>query len=791
MVFAGCGGGSSVGTPPPPPPPPPSAPSISTVAPATVTLGVPFTIFEVLGANFNGTALVTVDGQPAISTTLLDSFTLQVIVDPNLSSVLGTHQFTVQQNTGTSNASPFTVYALPTAPPVMNAIPSYLVANETDPLCVAVGDVNGDGYADVLIPIWNDDEIAILDGNADGSLSPPQFVSITQAYAVAVADVNGDGNADLVSVSSDNSTTSTVSVLLGDGHGNFQPASSQQSFSGVYPSVVGLADIDGDGQPDLVVYVQLVSGDGLVWLKNTGGGNFAPAVTLPQLAFRSFALADFNGDGKPDILYAAVNPADGTSVFHLLLNTGGGKFKDQVAAGFNGISGIPTVLDFNLDGIPDLVVQQTVGPGPTTNILYSFRGNGDGSFTQVSSISIPYAYQFVTGDFDHDGFPDLADPQILYLFGDGQGNFTPQPFVGPGGNVIAVGDINGDGLPDIVVPDSSNFVAVALGRKDRNFPAPLTLSPQGWGSVTLGDVNGDGLPEIFVGGVNDPADLLTLPGTVYLNQGNSSFAFGANTDPSSFAVEDLTGKGVVDLVGSNGDSLSIWPNNGTLSFSPSPITVQTTLPTGGIHVADIDGDGYPDIVTAGKILFGNGAYQFTPLPLAISGNFAVGDFTGNGLLDVVSGPSVLLNTGNRTFQTVPTNLPEDFLMGVGDFNGDGKDDIVLSDGSPIFQIWYSRGDGTFYQATLINIGQQAGGFEVGDFNGDGRLDLAVGLYGSNEVAIFFNQGGGQFTVSYFVSGPGSYAMRAGDLNKNGKLDLVIETYPPENPPTTVNVVFHK
>ena len=95
-------------------------------------------------------------------------------------------------------------------------------------------------------------------------------------------------------------------------------------------------------------------------------------------------------------------------------------------------------------------------------------------------------------------------------------------------------------------------------------------------------------------------------------------------------MEDLTGEGVVDLVGSNDDSHSIWPNNGTLSCSPSPITVQTTLPTGGIHVADIDGDGYPDIVTAGEILFGNGAYQFTPVPLAISGNFAVGEFIGNG-----------------------------------------------------------------------------------------------------------------------------------------------------------------
>jgi hypothetical protein len=124
------------------------------VAPATITLGVPQIGFEGVGvgvgANFNGTPQAFVDGQPTVSRTLLDSGTLQVTVSPNLSSALGIHQFTVQQNTGTSNASPFTVYALQTAALVMNALPSFLVANETAAPSVVGGDVNGDGFADGL-----------------------------------------------------------------------------------------------------------------------------------------------------------------------------------------------------------------------------------------------------------------------------------------------------------------------------------------------------------------------------------------------------------------------------------------------------------------------------------------------------------------------------------------------------------------------------------------------------------------------------------------------------------------
>ena len=131
------------------------------------------------------------------------------------------------------------------------------------------------------------------------------------------------------------------------------------------------------------------------------------------------------------------------------------------------------------------------------------------------------------------------------------------------------------------------------------------------------------------------------------------------------------------------------------------------------------------------------------------------------------------------------------VKAVGDFNGDGMDDVVVVDGSAFVRIFCSRGDGTFYEAAILNAGEGTGAFATGDFNGDGLLDVAVGLYPSTSVAMFFQQPDGTFTLSYICTGVGSFAMRVADLNGDGKLDMVEETYPPELPPTSVNVIFHK
>jgi hypothetical protein len=614
-----------------------------------------------------------------------------------------------------------------------------------------------------------------------------------------VGDVDGNGTADLVLVASDNggSGSTTVSLMLGDGHGNFQQPVIQQTFSGIYPANAYLADLDGDGKPDLVLAVQLASGltGNLVWLKNTGGAFAAPATLAAYPGnYRDFSVADFNLDGKPDILYVA--SAD--SSWHILMNQGNGQFADQIAGGLNGLAGVATVIDFNLDGVPDLIVQVQQG---IAGVLYSFSGNGNGSFTQVATLSTPGPINLVTGDFDHDGFPDLAGPdglepsEILYYFGDGHGNFVLQPVIGPEGQYIVVGDFNGDGLPDVVIPDRFNFVSLSLGRKNRNFPSPLALTPATMTELSTGDINGDGLPEIFVGG-----DLINnVPGTVFQNLGNNSFQFAANTDPSSFMVADLNSKGVVDLLGSN-TNLEIWPNNGTFNFSSSPITF--TQPTANVAVSDMDGDGLADVVSAceyaqcpGQIFYNSGSYQFTPVTIPnFSWPYVVGDFNGDGKLDIATGGSTYLNSGNRTFQATPSGLPltSGALVAVGDFNGDGEDDVALSlPGETVIEIWYSRGDGTFYQGTVVDPGQYPGAMSVGDFDGDGHLDLAVGLMLSQQACILFNKGNGEFTRSFFASGASAIGMVTSDLDRNGKSDLVIGNFVSGNAPANVNVVFHQ
>jgi hypothetical protein len=798
LALCGCGGGSGGsggggGT----------TPTIATLSPTNLMVGVPLGTLLVTGSNFTSDALVQIDGQE-VSTVMLNPQTLQAEVGSSFGNTVATHQITVQQNNATSNAVSLTVYAPQQGPFVMNAIPGFLVGTESDAPWIAVADVNGDGFADVIMP--NDvpngpGGIAIMLGQSNGSLAPPTILSMTTPYALLVGDVDGNGTPDLVCVTQSGSN-SVVTVFQGDGKGNFQQiAASQVQYLGI-PVTEYLADIDGDGLPDLVLSGEqgsATSGN-LEWLHNTGGGNFAFAATLATMNGNTyFSVGDLNGDGKPDIVYSTQSSPSAPFVVYTLLNQGSGQFSNAPTPGLNGIGGLTNIIDFNSDGIPDLVVQ-TIQPSGVIQ-LYSFQGVGNGSFQQVSSVTISppgyEVYQLVVGDFDHDGFPDLAgtdgetEPShILYLFGDGKGDFTPQKVVGPQGVGIAEGDINGDGIADVVVADRFSFVSVALGQMNRQFPSAIALTPQVATTPYAGDITSDGLLDIFIGGVPD-----NISGAVFQNQGNDAFQIAANTNPNSLMVADLTGKGTVDLIGNSDAGLVIWPNNGTFGFSSSPITLPPV--NGPIMVADMDGDGYPDIVGSGQIFYGNGAYQFTPVatPNVFTGPYVIGDFNGDGKLDIAVGGATLINAGNRTFTALTSDvlpLVDGAVAVVADFNGDGIDDVAIAlGGEQSVGIYYGQSSGTFYLATELNTGENIGGLAVGDFNNDGHIDIAAGLMLAQQGEILFNNGNGQFSRSFFASGASTTSMTAADLNQSGNSDLVFTNFQVDYRPPNVDIVFHK
>jgi hypothetical protein len=236
------------------------------------------------------------------------------------------------------------------------------------PFCVAVGDFNGDGIPDLAVADWgqiyigNPGKLWILLGNGDGTFQAPQGYStgITTAH-VAVGDFNGDGILDVVVANSGEYLTGQgggVAVLLGNGDGTFQAPVNYAA--GSYPFSVAVADLNGDGIPDLVV-TNSVSQDVSVLLGN-GDGTFRAAINHPVGPYSesgnpglAVAVMDFNGDGKPDLAVAF-----GGGV-RLLFGNGDGTFQTSASSYVAGNApyGI-AVGDFKGDGFPGLAVANSI-----------------------------------------------------------------------------------------------------------------------------------------------------------------------------------------------------------------------------------------------------------------------------------------------------------------------------------------------------------------------------------------------------------------------------------------------
>jgi hypothetical protein len=322
----------------------------------------------------------------------------------------------------------------------------------------------------------------------------------TGAFApngVALGDLNGDGRLDVVVANAD--LSGTVAVLLGNGDGTLHTPVTYRA--GTYPEFVILADFNADGHLDVAVGNRAIGGSGWVTiLLGNGDGTLRRPVSYgPFTDAFSLAVADFNKDGVLDI--AVSDTASGS----LLLGNGDGTFRTGSPIGASNAVFF-AVADFNGDGNLDLVSADN-----SASTIQLFTGNGNGTFTLKSTYAVatpPIA--LVAADLNGDGIPDFAaaDEAVnnagsnVTVFESSLGGYVKKKYsYGDEPRLIVAADINQDGKLDLVTENEFNgTVDLFMNSGNGAFRSPIVLPDGGItaASVAVGDLNGDGKPDIVV-----------------------------------------------------------------------------------------------------------------------------------------------------------------------------------------------------------------------------------------------------------------------------------------------------
>jgi hypothetical protein len=631
----------------------------------------------------------------------------------------------------------------------------------TAPLALAVGRFRDDNQDNRIDPADFPDlvtanelggDIRVLLGNGDGTFGDTAPNALSQNLvpdgfepplptAVVTGDFDGNGTTDVVTA---NASPNNVSVLLGQGEDGRSPFFFDFPGAPAKPaSAPLLLDVNGDGIPDSVV----VNGAGQILVRlGHGNGLFSPPLVVNPTDRPALAVATVRSGNRT--LLAATDPGgDIVSLYAIAANGRSAALTSSLPVSPNPTPVLTTgfaptrIVTGNLrgvrDGFDDLVVLDSFVPR-----ISVFLSDGAGGFQPVQTTDLGGSgpTDLTLADLNGDGTDDIVvtnqisgDVTVLMNNGNGQ-NFSPQVFrAGTGpyafesqlqrersldrlGQAV-VGDFNGDGTPDLLVPDAgSNSLALLLGA----------------GSGRVGDFDF----ARFLNPVGIPLDL--SPTVVVAGRFKDTNGDGRidDKDPLDLAILDRT-RGIIEIL--YGDGSGGFTEEANADGQGHPFLDAGNSPT-GLSVVDFNGDGIPDLQV------------------------------GNAFGDVLT----FLGNGDGTFRPFE-RIDRSTSFAIAKNNGPGKDDFILSDHALDRLVGQFTEPGLNFSQDRANGIQAPDAVQIADLNGDGIPDLAVANSGGNDVLVYLGTGPGQFdpTPLTFFVGTDPVGLTIADLTGNGIPDVVV------------------